>query len=142
MNPKRHAKLARDLIEACGGLAEAANNSRVGVSTLSTYQNPNEHATMPADVMADLEAYCGEPIYSREIASIRPWRPIGEDPVKEAHDVVIAAAALGPLAVSFQRGEPGAAEKLMAAIDDLKRETAESEATVAKPSVVVPLKGA
>ncbi len=141
MNPKRHAKLARDLIEACGGLAEAADNSRVGVSTLSTYQNPNESATMPADVMADLEAYCGEPIYSREIASIRPWCPTGECPVKEAHDVVIAAAALGPLAMEVQSGTPGAADRLLAALDLLKKEVGESEATVTQPANVVKLKG-
>lgn len=143
MNPKRHAKLARDLIDACGGLTEASDNCRVGVSTLSTYQNPNEAATMPADVMACLEAYCGEPIYSREIASIRPWSPTGECPVKEAHDVVIAAANLGPLAMAFQNGEPGAADRFEAALDELKREAAEARATVNKPvlSVVQPRGG-
>ena len=139
MNSKRHAKLARDLIEACGGLDEAAAICRVGKSSLSDYQLPQISTTMPADVMADLEAYCGEPIYSREIASIRPWCPTGECPVKEAHDVVIAAAALGPLAMEVQSGSPGAADRLLAALDLLKKEVGESEATVAQPANVVNL---
>lgn len=139
MTPRRHAKLAHDLIEACGGLAEAASACRVSKSVLSTYQNPNEASTMPADVMADLEAYCGEPIYSREIMALRPWaaQPSG-CVVDETHDVVIKAAALGPLAMAVRAGEPGAIDRFTTAMDDLAREYRECLAA----AKVVSIKGA
>lgn len=128
MNPKRHAKLARDLIAACGGLEESAANCRVGRSVLSDYQLPQIASTMAADVMTDLEAYCGEPIYSREIAAERPWIPTGACPLKETHDVVRAAADLGPLALALVNGEPGAGDRFDAALDALKQEAREARA--------------
>ena len=111
MTPKRHAKLARDLIAACGGLDEAAAACRVGASRLSDYQLPQLASTMPADVMADLEAYCGEPIYSRELAAMRPWEPTTGGVLQETHEAMIAGAALLPLAAAVERGEPGAQER-------------------------------
>ncbi len=54
MNSRHHARLARQLIDACGGLDEAVRECRVGKSALSDYQNPHITAFMPADVMADL----------------------------------------------------------------------------------------
>lgn len=60
-----HARLAGELIHACGGLAEASRACRVSEGVLSTYQNANRpECNLPADVMADLEHYCGKPIYS------------------------------------------------------------------------------
>lgn len=67
-----HARLARELIEACGGLLEAEGACRVRKSQLSDYQSGHVEAFMPADVMADLEAYCGRPIYSRALCEARP----------------------------------------------------------------------
>jgi hypothetical protein len=62
---REHARLAHDLIEASGGLAEASRACRVSEGVLSTYQNPNRpECNMPADVMADLERHCGKAIYS------------------------------------------------------------------------------
>lgn len=62
---REHARLAAELVEACGGLAEASRACRVSEGVLSTYQNPNRpECNMPADVIADLEHYCGKPIYS------------------------------------------------------------------------------
>ncbi|TGY87336.1 hypothetical protein E5163_14810 [Marinicauda algicola] len=68
MNIREHSKLARLLIEACGGLDEASAHCRVRKSVLSGYQNPNDASTMPADVLYDLETYCGRAIYSRALA--------------------------------------------------------------------------
>lgn len=65
ISSREHARLASDLIDACGGLAESARACRVSEGVLSTYQNPNRpECNMPADVMADLERHCGKPIYS------------------------------------------------------------------------------
>lgn len=68
MNIRQHSALARRLITACGGLEEAAAHCRVGRSNLSNYQNPDQSASMPADIIAELEEYCGEGIYSRALA--------------------------------------------------------------------------
>lgn len=127
MNSRRHASLARQLIDACGGLEEAARECRVGKSTLSDYQNVSEPATMPADVMADLEAYCGEPIYSGAIADCRPHAVLPADALTETHETVQAAAALLPLAVAMQTGCPKAkaafedgVARLVAEVTDVK----------------------
>lgn len=62
---REHARLASELIAACGGLAEASRSCRVSEGVLSTYQNPNRpECNLPADVMADLEQHCGKAIYS------------------------------------------------------------------------------
>lgn len=65
ISSREHARLASDLIDACGGLSEASRACRVSEGVLSTYQNPNRpECNMPADVMADLERHCGAAIYS------------------------------------------------------------------------------
>lgn len=128
MTPRNHARLARRLIDACGGLAEASEACGVSKSVLSTYQNPNEPATMSARVMADLEAYCGEPIYSREIAESRPSAPVAGNALTETHEVVQAAAALLPLAVDMIAGKPGARAAYEAAVAKLVEEVDDVEA--------------
>jgi hypothetical protein len=137
ISPRRHARLARNLIEACGGLEEAASACRVRKSSLSLYQCPQDAATMPADVMADLEAYCGEPIYSREIADARPAGPMGGDVVVETHEVVLAAARLLPLALAVKSGTPGAQAAFDAAVAALSSEVDDVEAI----ATVVPMRG-
>ena len=94
MNPRQHALLARRLIERCGGLDEAAKACRVGRSVLSQCQTTGSGAFMAADVMADLEAYCGEPLYSRALVENRPCMNMSTDLLKEACEVVEAAAEL------------------------------------------------
>lgn len=68
MNSRQHALLARQLIAACGGLNEAPRACRLNRSRLAEFQDPDAGAFMPADVMGDLERYCGEAIYSRALA--------------------------------------------------------------------------
>lgn len=83
MNDRQHALLARLLIERCGGLAEAAGACRVSKSVLSSHQTCGSGCFMPADVMADLEGYCGEPVYSRALFEARPTAADCRDLLKE-----------------------------------------------------------
>lgn len=128
MNSRRHARLAHDLIAACGGLEEAATACRVGKSALSDYQNACLTAFMPADVIADLEAYCGDAIYSRALMESRPSQPVRGDVVVETHDVVLAAAKLLPLALAVKAGTPGAQAAFDAAVANLEAEVDDVEA--------------
>lgn len=138
MNSRRHANLAKQLINACGGLEEAAAACRVGKSSLSDYQLPQISAFMPADVMADLEGYCGEPIYSRAIAESRPSEPTAGDVLTETHEAVQAAAALLPLAMAVKAGKPGARAAFEAAVAKLADEVDDIEDI----TTVVPMRGA
>jgi len=76
LNRAQHARLARALIAKCGendsraDLDVAAAECRIGKSQLSDCQCPNGVAYMPADVIADLESYCGVPIYSSALAGL------------------------------------------------------------------------
>lgn len=112
MNAQRHALLARRLIEACGGLEECEPACRVKRSRLSEYCDPKSGAFMRADVMADLEAYCGEPVYSRAIAEARPANSAFGALVDEACATVEAAADLQQLVRRHRAGELlGAADR-------------------------------
>ena len=95
MTPMRHALLARQLIERCGGLCAAAEATRLEKSRLSDFQNPNlPQSCMPADILCDLEAMCGEPLYSRALFEARPYRPDATDALTEACETVETAAEL------------------------------------------------
>lgn len=94
MNRRQHARLARQLIEAAGGLIEAASACRVGKSQLAEYQSPHGEGFMPADVIADLEAHCGTPIYSRALFEARPEAGEARDLKEETCEAVEAAADL------------------------------------------------
>lgn len=128
ISARRHADLARRLIAACGGLEESASACRIGVSTLSTYQNPREAATMPADVVVDLEAYCGDAIYSRAMCEARPSEPVSGDALAETHDVVCAASALLPAVMDMLAGKPGARARFADAVAKLDAEVDDVEA--------------
>lgn len=72
LSSREHARLAADLIAACGGLEEAARACRVEKSSLHNYQTSRHPSTMPADVIDALEAYADQgPIYSGAIAERR-----------------------------------------------------------------------
>lgn len=103
MNRRAHALAARRLVAACGGLMEAAAACRVGKTQLADYQSAEGVGFMPADVMADLEAYCGAPIYSRMLVEARPAGPETFDLAREACDAAEAAGRL-------QRGARQAAD--------------------------------
>lgn len=98
MNAQRHALLARRLIKACGGLEESEGACRLKRSQLSNFQDPRSGHYMPMDVVADLEAYCGEAIYSGAIAGERPSQAMPKSVVTEACETAEAATALQRLA--------------------------------------------
>jgi hypothetical protein len=131
MNARRHARLASDLIAACGGLEEAAAACRVGKSSLSDYQNAVLTAFMPADVIDDLQAYCGDALYSRALTEERPSEPTRGDVMVETHEAVQAAAALLPLALAVQQGKPGAKRAFEDAVARLQSEVDDVEALTA-----------
>jgi len=140
MNHRRHAQLARTLIDRCGGLEEAASACRLNVSRLSEFQRHGTGAFMPADVMGDLEAYCGEAIYSGAMASCRPTVPMVSDALTETHEAVQAAADLLPLALAMQQGAPGARARFDDAVARLTKEVSDVEAPTA--ANVTPIRGA
>lgn len=99
LSHREHARLARELIDGCGGLEEAATACRVRKSALSGYQNPEDPSTMPADVMDALEEYAGQgPTYSGAIAERRMFpakvtgclKELAFDLAQESMDVVTA----------------------------------------------------
>jgi hypothetical protein len=128
MNARKHTRLAKTLIDACGGLEEAASACRLNKSRLSDFQNPNSGSFMPADVIVDLEAYCGEPLYSREIFESRPSEPVAGNALVETHEVVTAASALLPLVMEMVAGKPGARAAFQAAVTKLSEEVEDVEA--------------
>ncbi|WP_304273198.1 hypothetical protein [Caulobacter segnis] len=72
MHAKRHALLARLLIEANGGLEKSADNCRLDKSQLQRFCDTRYRQWMPADVIDDLEAACGRKIYSLALAAAEP----------------------------------------------------------------------
>ena len=79
LSARMHARLARELIAACGGLDEAASACQLSRSRLSQCQTPPSDdpdapppAYLHAGAIAELEAYCGQPIYSRALVEARP----------------------------------------------------------------------
>lgn len=92
MNARQHALIARALIDACGGVDEATNAleqlpSKRGRTQLYKYRDAGSGCFMPADVIADLEAYCGKPIYSQILFEARPTKPEVASLIEEACDV-------------------------------------------------------
>ncbi|MGZ3272404.1 MAG: hypothetical protein ACXU82_03610 [Caulobacteraceae bacterium] len=98
MDAMRHAYLARQLVIACGGLDKSAQACRLSRSRLSEIGDPKTLAFMPADVIADLEGYCGEPHYSRALAEERPYAVEAGDLVAEACETTEVASQLQALA--------------------------------------------
>lgn len=98
MNAKQHALYARLLIEACGGLIEAAANPRVRVekTSLARYCDADSGVFMPADVMYELERYAQRPIYSRAITE-------GQGPIGALDDLVAGACETTEGAAALMR---------------------------------------
>ncbi len=136
---RMHALLARELIAACGGLDEAAGACRLKKSRLSECcqaQAPEPdgpNAYLPIDVVAELEAYCGRPIYSQALVDARPSAP-GERLVDEACDVAEGAAALQHLVRRLEAEKrpltPREKTVIDAAVLKLERELSDVRATV------------
>lgn len=129
----------RKLIKACGGLEEAsracADECRnYSVQQLSRCQNADAPDLLPIDIVACLEAYCGEPIVSRAMYDARPATASSGELREEACDVIEAAGALFARIRAAQadgkicRRE---AAEIAAVFETLKAETREAEAALA-----------
>jgi hypothetical protein len=62
---------SRDLIEACGGVTRAAQCTRIAASQLSRACSDHESQFLPVDVVADLEAECGQAIVTGALAALQ-----------------------------------------------------------------------
>lgn len=91
---RMHASWARQLIAACGGLDEAATACRLKKSRLSQCQDPDADGVLPADVITDLEGYCGSPVYSQRMAEHRPSRLDAQALMDEAMEAAEATSGL------------------------------------------------
>jgi len=96
MTNARHAELARLLYAACGGVPKivAEEACRLDKTRLYEFGDETADAYMPADVMADLEGYAGEPIYSRGLAEHRPWEAQAAELLTEAMETTELSARL------------------------------------------------
>jgi hypothetical protein len=79
ISAREHARLARDLIKACGTLQEAEKASGLSDTQLSRYQTAGSGQLMRVDTIADLEEYCGRPVYSAALAARFDRAPAGSD---------------------------------------------------------------
>ncbi|MDB5725718.1 MAG: hypothetical protein JWQ16_2472 [Novosphingobium sp.] len=68
LSDREHARLAKALIDACGGLDEAARACGLNKSVLSRYQLAHYRETMPARVINTLECYAERRVYSDALA--------------------------------------------------------------------------
>ena len=94
------AALTRLLVQKCGGPSCASEITRVDAPRLSRYGAPHEDRTfIPLDVVADLEAFAGDPIVTRCLAlmagfTLTPIRvQAGSDHILEAGGAVTSAMA-------------------------------------------------
>lgn len=89
---REHARLAKRLVKACGGGAEAERACGVSDTTLSRYSTGA--AVMPADVIANLENYCGQPIYSGALFDLFDRAVANEDLRHAACELTEASAKM------------------------------------------------
>lgn len=138
MDALRHAHLARLLIAACGGVDEITSAEpafcRVGRTQLFDYGNDNKaDAFMPADVIAQLEEYCGEPIYSRALVENRPSVVLAKTLLTEACETTEMAAQLQHLvrtALADDRLTPKERRKIQHQISGLEQQIREARAAL------------
>lgn len=105
------------LVKACGGLEEAsaacAELARpYSVSQLQRCYAPGDPNHAPMDIVAALEAYCGQPIVSRAMIEARPSAPMPGDLLEEACSATVMVAALqGHVIAAMADGHADAAER-------------------------------
>lgn len=94
MNERRLKLLTRDLITACGGLTEATAACRYDAPRLSRCQTVGSPDFLAIDVVATLEAYCGQPIISQALCGEIASKPATADLQTEACEVSEAGSDL------------------------------------------------
>lgn len=107
LNHIEHAHLAERLIESVGGLARAARIAGLSATSLSTYQNPNEAATMPARVIGALQHAARTTLYSDALTGeVENLGLVVADPLHHACGLMREAAdALGVIEAAMSNGE-------------------------------------
>lgn len=82
----------RRLVESAGGPADAAAIARTDAPRLSRYGNPHEVHSIPADVIADLEAATGDPTVTRCLADLAGFVLVPKDAPGGRSNLLNAAA--------------------------------------------------
>jgi hypothetical protein len=129
---KRLKRRTDRLIDLCGGLIAASEETRAGKSSLSNYADSREHGAganlwAPIDIIADLEAAAGEPLVTKELARLAGYELLplagatdGElDPMTDhcQHSVLMGKATAVALAMDADRVR--APEELKAYVEAL-----------------------
>lgn len=133
MNARRLKLLTRELIEACGGLTEATAACRYAAPQLSRCQTVDTPDFLALDVVAALEAYCGQPIVSRALFEEQPAQASPANLIDEASEVTETAAALqGQIRLAAKDGviTPRERQQLRAGLHALKGEIRDVEASL------------
>jgi hypothetical protein len=132
---RHHKRLARKLVERVGGVEAAALFCRLGKSQLSDCQNPNVAAFLPGDVIEELEAVAGEPVYTAGLADMAdhvllPKLDAGEDSDGLASSVIALTDELGDVAREIRSAlrdrkvEPPEARRALEQLAELERASA------------------
>ncbi len=120
MDARQHALLARQLIDECGGPEKIVLEGICrfkGTTWLYKFRDAASASFMPADVMADLEAYCGKPIYSRALVDARPAAEDVLNVWAEACEATESAAELQRIARLAQSHPGGPTPRMRMAIE-------------------------
>jgi hypothetical protein len=117
VNARHHARLARTLIDLCGGPSECATICRLKKSRLAEFCDPNAGAFLPADVIAELEIFCGDPLYSRALFEAHPAGRVSGELQAEACETTEVAAGLQALLRAIGKRGIGAAARRQAIAD-------------------------
>jgi hypothetical protein len=127
----------KELTEAAGGATRAASVARPGIEAgrLSRYGNPHEALFAPLDVIADLEAECGEPVVTRALAELAGYQLVprtGKTPSGE-HLAKVFGTVAGEMGEMLrQTGAAVADGRITAAeIAAIDRTAAQTETTLA-----------
>lgn len=135
MNVRWHAARARALVEACGGLQEAALHCRVSRSVLSDYGNPQKACAMPADVILALEEYCGQAFYTHALSQASHGVLPVDDLVDGSISISVQSSALvQAVRDALRDGELSESEcrQLDGAVGQIRRELAAIDALINK----------
>lgn len=133
MTNARHAQLAGQLFAACGGVTKivAEKACRLDKTRLYEFADERADAFMPADVIADLEAWCGEPIYSRGLVEHRPAQVHAENLLNETMEMTEISARLMGLvreATADKTIDTAERRKITRGLDELEQQLREMRA--------------